>query len=160
MTSSQGPIQVRKLLRLTGLVLVLMGVLGTHGLACSGSASATGMDMSMSLSMSSPTTPASVPALGQTLANAADGLAHAAGVGRTVLTSAEGVSGGDSDMGMSMAGLCVTILLIGMTGFFFLLNRCPGLMALSSAPRLVAVPRPSGRGSDPPSLTALSVQRC
>ena len=81
----------------------------------------------------------------------------AVGMGRAVLIGADG--NGHGDMGMNMAGLCVAILLIGVTGLLLWLNRSPRKTALWSAPRMVALLRPSGREPDPPSLTALSVQR-
>lgn len=159
--SIQGPLPVLKLVRLAGLVMVLIGLFGMHGLASHGAESATGTDMMMSVPASGAMTTATpVAASGtQSLVNrAAIGVAEVPSMGRGGLTGA--ASDGPGDMSMNMAGLCVAILLVGVASLLLLLNRLPCMTALWSAPRLVALLRPLGRMADPPSLTALSVQRC
>lgn len=158
---TRGPVTGHTLLRLAGLVVVLIGLFGMHGLASHGTEGATGTDMTMSVSAPSPaTTPTSVsgPAGQPFVEGATPAVSSLAGIGRAVLTSIDG--GGHGDMGMSMAGLCVAILLIGVTGLLLFLNRSLRVTTLWSAPRVVARIRPVGREPDPPSLSALSVQRC
>lgn len=158
--SIHGSIPARTLLRLAGLVMVLIGLFGMQGLACHGTASTTGTNMMMSVPASAQTT--AVPASGSVGHSLVGGATIAASAlvsaGHAVLTSADRDMPGD--MGMNMAGLCVAILLIGVAGLILLLNRSPRLAALWRTPRLVALLRPLGREPAPPSLTALSVQRC
>lgn len=162
MTSSiQSPVSVRTLVRLTGLVMVLIGLVGMHGLASHGAESAAGTDMMMSVRASDAlATPASVASSGtQSLVDhAAMVVAEVSSWGRGTLISPD--SHGSGDMSMNMVGLCVAILLIGAAGLRFLVNRFRPVRAVWSTPRWVASLRPSGREPDPPSLTALSVQRC
>ena len=153
--SLQGPVSVRTLVRLAGLVMVVIGLFGMSGLASHATDGATGTDMSMGALVSESSTTTS--SVAQSLVDTTTGAATAAvTTGRAVLTKAEGHAG----MGMNMACLCLAILMLGATGLFALLNRHPRVTALWSAPRPVMSLRASGREPDPPSLTALSVRRC
>ncbi|MEO7943504.1 MAG: DUF6153 family protein [Marmoricola sp.] len=150
--SFAGP--ARTALRLVGLLVVLTGLFGMHGLSNHGVA---GME-----NMPQVTAPASVGAVGSTLDRVSGGPTGQAGPlsdpvpGAATLTSGPGQQG----MDMNMAGLCVATLAVGLFALLLLLR----LERLPRAPwflqRRAFALKPVGRDPDPPSLSVLSIQRC
>ena len=135
--------------RVAGLVVVLAGLFGMHGLAPHG---VTGME-SMPL----------MPAVTATEASAVvSRVTASADAPHQTLNQVTIERVGDShgSMNMNMTGLCVAILAIGLLGLLLHLTRraTPSLLWTSHRP-FGHAPQ-AGRDPDPPSLTALSVQRC
>ena len=145
----------RNALRLVGLAVVLMGLFGMHGLANHGVG---GME-----NMSPVMAQTSGETVGATVDLVSVGLADvAAPLTEHLLGSTSRTSGQDGHQGMDMniAGLCVATLAVGLFALLLLLRtghapRAPWFLA----GRGFAL-KPAGRDPDPPSLTALSRQRC
>lgn len=142
-------------LRLAGLILVLAGLFGMHGLggheaAAMGSASQAGM---AELPMSAAAADAGVTA----------GLGHQieqVGTQSAPGPDAVGASG-PGGMGMGMTAMCVAILAAGLIALVrFLLGGRVRSVLWMLARQARAVLRQPGRDPDPPSLIALSIQRC
>lgn len=136
--------RARFALRLVGVLAVVAGVIGMHGLANHG---VTGMEAMGHPVVATDTPGDTAPA---TLATA-DAL-----LGATVTLSPTMPAG----MDMEMAGWCIAILMMGLGALTLLLrgkalSRAPLVMRLSCATPVVA-----GRDPDPPSLRRLSIQRC
>ena len=72
----------------------------------------------------------------------------------------ERVGESHGSMNMNMTGLCVAILAIGLLGLLLHLTHRATPSLLWTSPRSFAHALQAGRDPDPPSLTALSVQRC
>ena len=139
-------------LRLGGLLVLLGGLFGMHGLADHGTV---GMETAPYAAMSDTTT-ASQPARGQSAATSLvdhvrSGLAQAA-----VTVSHPS----DVGMDMDMAGMCVAALVGGLLALLLLLMSSLLRPLLWLQPRRVPVLGRPGRAPDPPSLFALSIQRC
>ena len=139
-------------LRLAGLLVVLGGLFGMHGLADDGTG---GMEMAPYAAMSDMTM-ASQSAKGQSAATSLvdhvqGGLAQAA-----VAVSYPS----DVGMDMDMADMCVAALAGGLLALvILLLSSLRGPLLWLQRRRVRVVARP-GRAPDPTSLFVLSIQRC
>jgi len=144
----------RTALRLVGLLVVLVGLFGMHGLANHGVG---GMDMPHAVIAEESTAMA-----GSTFDLLSAGLPHQVLplVERAYRAAELGSGPGHKGMGMNMAGLCVAILAIGLVALLLLLRGGRAPRASWSLQRLMFAVTPLGRDPAPPSLTALSIQRC
>lgn len=136
--------RARFALRLVGLLAVVAGVIGMHGLANHG---VTGME-----AVSHP-----IVATDQPSNTAAATMATADALLGATATLAPAMPAG---MDMQMAGWCIAILMMGLGALTLLLRRrglclAPWVMRLHCATRRVG-----GRDPDPPSMQRLSIQRC
>jgi len=144
----------RTALRLVGLLVVLTGLFGMHGLASHGVG---GME-----NMPQVIAQASVGTLGSTPDLVSIGAGGQAGPlaepvpGAATLTSGPGRQG----MDMNMSGVCVAILAVGLLALLLLLRGGRLPRALWFQQRRAFALKPVGRDPDPPSLTFLSIQRC
>lgn len=145
-------------LRLAGLILVLVGLFGMHGLgghdaAAMGSLSEVGLAGTAEMPMSAARADAGGTA----------GLGHQIGQVSTQSqpeTHAVGASG-PGGMGMGMTAMCVAILAAGLVALVrFLLGGRVRSVLWMLARQTRAVLQHPGRDPDPPSLVALSIQRC
>ena len=154
-------------LRLSGLVMVLAGLFGMHGLTSPGLGP--GMDMGMAMGMgTAPSAAMSASDMGV----AASGVALTGTGAKTLvgpladqahqMTETLPLTGSEpGGMAMNIAMLCLAVIgaaLIAVLGF---LRRRRAAPVVWSLPR--RRPRPvryRGRDPDPPSLIKLSVQRC
>ena len=139
---------VRHALWLGGLLVVLGGLFGMHGLDNHGGA---GLDTVAHATMA-------VPA------------SHGTGAGHAAMTDtlheAEAVlaaatdAAGHSGMDMGAAGMCMAVLVLTLIALILRLyaNRARPLLWLVA--RNAWAPRGRGRDPDPPSLLRLSIQRC
>ncbi len=140
-------------LRLTGLLAVLAGVIGLHGLAnqCVGgmAADTPHAALTASLALSSPNlTPTEVSgSLDPVLAQVHD----AAAASVTAL--------GDEGMNL-MTGFCLALLVVGIGAPTMLLRRNRVTPVAWLLPHAIGAIERSGRDPTPPVLTALSIQRC
>lgn len=143
---------MRHALWLGGMLVVLGGLFGMHGLDNHGGA---GMDSVAHAAMaSSPMTVAAGPvsAAGRGLAG---DIAHDTVLMAAVVTDASG----DADLGMGATGMCMAVL--GLSLLVLLLIRARRLSPLVwLGARPARAPRARGRDPDPPSLILLSIQRC
>ena len=134
--------RARFALRLVGLLAVVAGVIGMHGLANHGVTGMEAMGHPIVATDSTSDTAAATMATADTLIGATATLAPAMPAGKD----------------MEMAGWCIAILVMGLGGLTLLLRR-QGLslalwvMRLPSGTDLVA----GGRDPDPPSLQRLSI---
>lgn len=168
----------RPALRLAGLLVVLAGLLGMHGLSGQSSGLGNGLGNGLAAghgaaSMSMQTTPtasSAVVAASSMRMDASDlavippGIASDAGwlVGhgaQDLLESANGFGQGDSG-GMAMAAMCLAILGAALLALLLLLHRARVAPVTWSLPRRASAIVPRGRDPDPPSLIRLSIQRC
>jgi hypothetical protein len=134
----------RNALRLGGLLIVLAGLFGMHGLDSHGVA---GMETAASTVMAGPA------------AAAAD---HVAGVQEvaSVMTAAGVFAPGHQGMGTGMAVLCLAVLAVALVALLRLLRASRVSPVLWMLERPARAPGHPGRGPDPPSLVNLSIQRC
>lgn len=144
--------QTRFALRLTGLLAVLAGVIGLHGLAnqcVGGMADTPHAALTASLALSSPNlTPTEVSgSLDPVLAHVHD----AAAASVTAL--------GDEGMNL-MTGFCLALLVVGIGAPTMLLRRNRVSPVAWLLPHAIGAIERSGRDPTPPVLTALSIQRC
>jgi len=146
----------RTVLRLAGLLAVLAGLFGMHGLANHG---VVGME-NMPISVMAPVSEAAAAP------DPTDKSAHPQGLSALVLDPAVGVAAAmvgpvvPAGMDMSMIGMCIAVLVLGLAALLTLgriRRRSPVLWMLW---RPGAATTPAGRDPDPPSLTVLSIQRC
>lgn len=146
--AEQGP--ARPALRLAGLLVVLAGLFGMHGL---GSHGAAGMDAAARAGMSEPAVvglaadhhPA--PMVGAVR----DGAAAVASVAAAAHHPA---------MDMAMAGACLAVLAVALIALLSFLRTDRVRPVLWVLPRRARAPGHAGRDPDPPSLIDLSIQRC
>ena len=167
------PTSAHPALRLAGLIVVLTGLFGMHGL--SGQSSSLGSGLSSghgAAGMSMQTAPPALMAGSSMSTDASDlaaittGIVSDAGllVGNQagdLLKAATG-SGHGTDRGvMAMGAMCLAILGAALLALVRLLQRARVAAVVWSQPRRPAravIPR--GRDPDPPSLIKLSIQRC
>jgi hypothetical protein len=150
---------VRHALRLGGLLVVLGGLFGMHGLANHGG------DHGGAVTNSVTHAAETVPAHGGDAAHEAmTGVAHAAtSVASVVTTAVVGAmsdSTGHTGMSMGATGMCMAVLVLSLLLLVLRLyaSRVPPLLWLVA--RTVRSPLVRGRDPDPPSLFRLSIQRC
>lgn len=149
--------RVRYALWLTGLVALLAGIVGMHGLNSHGAMAAG----------THPPAHSVVTELGEAPRGSDHG-AMTTGVGelvgavtsiaaKAVAAVPSGTAGGMDAMG----GMCVAILVLALTGLLRLLRGAPGMaMPYRLVTDLVRGMGPHARDPDPPSLIRLSIQRC
>lgn len=154
MTRQPVPAAARTGLRLAGLLAVLAGLFGMHGLA---SQCVVGME---NMSHAVPADPAAATTAVADLGALSSALSKEVGPALQQGASAMARPLMPEGTSMTMAGLCVAILVMGI-GALWLLGRSdrPGPV-LWTLPRKVATSTTADRDPDPPSLTALSIQRC
>lgn len=124
--------------RMVGVLAVLAGLIGMHGLA---SHEVTGIEAKGHAFVATATSAATAPNPG------------------VMVTAAPSMPVG---MDMEMAGWCIAILLLGL-GAVSMLLRGKGLRLAPWVFRLptgTVLARARGRDPDPPSLILLSIQRC
>ena len=159
MTRRPRPASARTALRLAGLLVVLAGLFGMHGLANHGVAGMENMPHAVIASVSQ-----STAATGSSVISA-----HADGAVALVLGQSDGVVAAAAamvspvmpeGMDMSMMGMCMAVLVMGLGALLVLgrVRRPAPAWTLSRAGGATA--SPLGRDPDPPSLTVLSIQRC
>ena len=137
-----------------GLLVVLTGLFGMHGLANHGVG---GME-----NIPQVIAQASARTVGSTLDLVTGGPTGHAGPLSQPLTGAAMLTNGPGhqDMNMNMAGLCVAILAVGLFALLLLLRGGRLPRALWFLQRWAFARTPAARDPDPPSLTVLSIQRC
>ena len=145
----------RPRLRLAGLILVLAGLFGMHGLG--------GHD-AVAMGSATEAMAAEMPmgAVGSGGVMSAEFKQHTGPVGSHDLLDADAVlvpsHGG---MGMGMTAMCVAILAAALVALVRrLLGSRVGSVLWVRARHPVFVLQPRRRDRDPPSLIALSIQRC
>jgi len=150
---------VRHALWLSGLLIVLGGLFGMHGLANHGG------DHGGAVMESGAQSAKTVPAHGVVAGHdAMSGAAHAAtSVANEATAAGVGVmtvSAGHTGMDMGAMGMCMAVLVLSLLLLMLRLyaSRVPPLLWLSA--RSVQAPMVRGRDPDPPSLFRLSIQRC
>ena len=155
------PTSAQHVLRLTGLIVVLAGLFGMHGL--SGQSSGHGA-AGMNMQTTAPPTLMAASAMSMEtsdLAAISTGIVSDAGLlagsqAEDLLEAATGSGHG----GMALGAMCLAILGAALLALLRLLHRA------RRAPRVWTLPRPAraivprGRDPDPPSLIKLSIQRC
>lgn len=150
------PAPVRTALRLAGLLAVLAGLFGMHGLASHGGA---GME-SMPHGVIAATSEVTAPAVAATPAHAVDALASGLDTGHGVAAALIGPVIPDG-IDLDMAGLCIALLAMGLGALVWLRRIGHGALVLWVQPRVTTATTVSGlRHPAPPSLTLLSIQRC
>ena len=147
-------------LRLAGLILVLAGLFGMHGLGghdavAMGSLSEVGMAGMAEMPMGAARADAGVTTAGLGLH-----MSQVSTQSRRPATDTVGASG-PGGMGMGMTVMCVAVLAAGLIALVRLLlgGRVRSVLWML-ARRARAVLQHRGRDPDPPSLIALSIQRC
>ena len=138
-------------LRLVGLLVVVAGLFGMHGLASHG---VDGMDVLPGTALTAQSTAPSVLA-GDAPAVVGHGL-HNAAIDPSLEPSRSGRGG--LDMGIAM--LCVAILGAALLGLVWLLRAERPSAFVWARPHRQPVIVQTGRGPGPPSLVELSIQRC
>ncbi|MEO7351583.1 MAG: DUF6153 family protein [Marmoricola sp.] len=139
---------VRYALWLGGLLVLLGGLFGMHGLDHHGGP---GMETIAHATMAGPaehSAAAGHEAVAGTVAGAA-----------AVTVAVTGASG-HAGLGMGAAGMCVAVLVVALIAL--LLREQGGRLRplLGMVARPVRAPGARGRDPDPPSLICLSIQRC
>ncbi len=132
-------------LRVGGLLVVLAGLFGMHGLDSHGAA---GLGSTPYALMSAPTM--------DTMFSTHHVLAVTPRVGAALVVSASGGSATD----MSMTGMCLAVLTVALLGLLGLLRSTRSTRVLWVYARPARGPGYFGRHPDPPCLTSLSIQRC
>jgi hypothetical protein len=148
-------IAARPGLRLAGLILVLAGLFGMHGL---GGHDAAAMGSVPQAGMAEIPMSAAAAAAGLTAAPSHQ--IEQVGTQGHPDTHVVGASG-PGGMGMGMTAMCVAILAAGLIALVrFLLGGRLRSVLWMLARHTRAVLQHLGRAPDPPSLIALSIQRC
>ncbi|MEQ7845743.1 DUF6153 family protein [Nocardioides kribbensis] len=151
-------------LRLAGLLMVLAGVLGMHGLtgasSCHGSAG-----MSMQAASTAPMAASLMSMEASDLATTSSGVVSDAGRwagarAEEVLKGAAGSAHSIDGGGMAMGVMCLAILGAALLALMQHFRRARVAPVLWSLPRPANAIIPRGRDPDPPSLIKLSIQRC
>lgn len=142
-------------LRAACLLAVLVGIVGMHGLANHGVGGADAMPHTFIASMATRQPAPSVEDLGG-LGNIELSPESSPGIG-ILASQAPAMPGG---MDMTMAGLCLAILILGLGAMALWLRRRRTTSVMWVLPRPVAVIGRHGRAPDPPSLRQLSILRC
>ena len=150
---SWGTTTERRALRFAGLLILLTGIFGMHGL----SSHAGGMGAELHpMSSAAPASAAVAPSPG-----AQDVVGAEA---RDVADSSMAVSSAlvqvplVGDMGST--AMCMAVLVVALTMLLRLLGDVPAPRHYRWATRLTRIPMSPGRDPDPPSLIVLSIQRC
>jgi uncharacterized protein DUF6153 len=150
---------VRHALWLTGLLVVLSGLFGMHGLDNHGGEH--GGAVMESVTRSAVTVPAHSAASGhEAMTGAARAATTVASASAAALGGAVTDATGHTGMDMGAAGMCMAVLVLSLLLLILSLyaSRVPPLLWLVA--RAVRSPVVRGRDPDPPSLFRLSIQRC
>lgn len=152
MTRRTDSAPTRLALRLTGLLAVLAGVIGLHGLAnqcVGGMADMPHAALTASLALSSPDlTPTGVSGPREPVH------AHVHDAAAASVTAL-----GDEGMNL-MTGFCLALLVVGIGAVTMLLRGNRVSPVPWPLPHAIGAIGGSGRDPTPPLLTALSIQRC
>lgn len=158
------PTSAQHVLRLAGLIVVLAGLFGMHGLSgqssgLSGSHGAAGMNMQTTDSQALMGSAMSMDA--SDVAAISTGIVSDAGLlagsqAEDLLEAATGSGHG----GMAMGAMCLAILGAALLALLRLLQRARVAPVVWTLPRPARAIVPRGRDPDPPSLIKLSIQRC
>jgi hypothetical protein len=152
-------------LRLAGLIVVLAGLFGMHGLSgqsggLSGGHGAAGM------SMQTTDSPALMAASSMSM-DVSDLAAIPSGIVSDAVLLAGNqaedlleVASGSGHGGMAMGAVCLAILGAALLALLRLLQRARVAPVVWTLPRPARAIVPRGRDPDPPSLIKLSIQRC
>ena len=162
------PTSVQHVLRLAGLIVVLAGLFGMHGLSgqssgLSGSHGAAGMNMQTTDSQALMASAMSMDA--SDVAAISTGIVSDAGLlagsqAEDLLEAATGSGHGTDSGGMAMGAMCLAILGAALLALLRLLQRARVAPVVWTLPRPARAIVPRGRDPDPPSLIKLSIQRC
>ena len=142
-------------MRLVGLAVVLVGLFGMHGLANHGPGGMENMPQVMLQEMTAAVGSPVDHLVPAGLVGEAGSLAGPV-VGAAVWSSGHEHQG----MDMSMAGMCVAVLAVGLFALLLLLRGGRLPRALWFVPLGAFAVMPAGRDPDPPSLNVLSIRRC
>ena len=149
-TEQRCGITARRALWFSGLLVLLAGIVGMHGL----NSHAGGMAPdSHSIAMHQAV--GEFSAAGHDVRDATDHALEAAAAG--VVTA---VSGGLSGAGPVMGGMCMAVLAVGLAMILRMLRSVPVVALVPVVGEPVRALASSGRDRDPPSLTGLSIRRC
>lgn len=143
---------VRVALRAAALLAVLVGICGMPALASHGAdRMQTSPDAVLSVTgaVTAPTALLSMPEDRMRVSGSA-----------STSEAADASNSQHHDGGMSMAGMCVAILMVGLAAIYLWMTRQPLRRPGWLVPRLHVLPTAVSRDPDPPSLIALSIQRC
>lgn len=136
----------RHALWLGGLLVVLAGLLGMHGLDSHGAA---GMDTAHAV-----VTRSATDAIAGHHSMAA---VHKVGSAVAAVTVATGQTATDGDM---EAGCCLAVIAVALIALLRLLRNARGRPLYRLVARSARAPGYHARDPDPPSLISLSIQRC
>lgn len=147
-------------LRLAGLLVVLAGLFGMHGLSGQNSGhGAAGMSM-----QTAPPALKAASSMGMDVsdlaANPTDIVSHAGLLAGNRAEDLLEVATGSGHDGMAMGAMCLAILGVALLTLLRLLHRARVAPVVWSLPRPARAIVPRGRDPDPPSLIKLSIQRC
>ena len=142
--------------RFAGLLLVLAGLFGMHGLSGHGAAG-----MSMQTAAQTTMSASSMRMDVSDLATLPSGVLSDAGLmaGARAEDLLEPVTGSGHG-GMAMGVMCLVVLGAALLALLRLLHRARVAPVVWSLPRRTRAVFPRGRDPDPPSLIKLSIQRC
>lgn len=159
------PTSTQHVLRLAGLIVVLAGLFGMHGLSgqssgLSGSHGAAGMNMQTTGSQA-------LMAASAMSMDASDLVAIPTGIVSDAGLLAGNQAGdlldaatGSGHGGMAMGAMCLAILGAALLTLLRPLQRARVAQGVWTLPRPARAIVPRGRDPDPPSLIKLSIQRC
>ena len=163
------PTSAQHVLRLAGLIVVLAGLFGMHGLSGQSSGLSGGLSGghgAAGMSMQTTASPALMAASAMSmdasdLAAIPTGIVSDAGLlaGNQVEDLLE-VATGSGHGGMAMGAMCLAILGAALLALLRLLQRARVAPVVWTLPRPARAIVPRGRDPDPPSLMKLSIQRC
>ncbi|WP_460829470.1 hypothetical protein [Nocardioides hungaricus] len=169
------PTSVQHALRLTGLIVVLAGLFGMHGLTGQASALGGGQGSDhgaagMSMQIAPPALMAASPMSSMSM-DASDFAAIPTGIvldaglwvgnqAEDLLEAATGSGHGSDSGGMAMGTMCLAILGAALLALARLLRRARVAPVVWWLPRPARAILPRGRDPDPPFLVRLSIQRC
>ena len=142
----------RRALWIGGLLVVLAGLMGMHGLGDHGAA---GMD---SIPHSVVSEAGAGPAIGAVFSVVDHAVPHIRGVAPVMTTVSAFPGGGRMDMGMTE--MCVAILVVALIVLLRSLRTSKTRSFLRLVARSARAHADTGRDPDPPSLIKLSIQRC
>ena len=138
--------------------MILAGLFGMHGLDSHGAA---GMDTIPQAVMGSPPAAAVEHGAMPAVSGVASVVQHVGHTARTEVTSvASGPVDGYGAMGMSVAEMCLAVLVLALMALLFLLLGGVVRPVLWLVSRPARAPVRAGRDPDPPSLTGVSIRRC
>lgn len=146
---------VRRALWFSGLLILLAGIVGMHGLDSHSGGMTSGVHaIALQETAVAELSAAPTAQVHDVMATVVHDVAEAAkAMGASVV---DGVPGGQMDM----AAMCMAVLAMALMVLLQLLGSAPLLPAYRRVGALVRARGPRGRDPDPPSLTVLSIRRC